>query len=580
MSGLKLLKNLMERKQWRMFQCLVIASFGAMLLECVGISLIFPVISVLLEPEFLTENAVGIWLERVFSIRDSRQLLIGILLLMGGCYLLKNVYLLAVNYGKTKFILNCQFTWKKKVLAGFFYAPYMKYMDCSTAELVQAVESDVDGCIVLMEKMLGICQEVLMILLLGALLLGVNGKITIGVLLLCGILFLLFSTFFKPYSRQKSIEYAAVRREFNQWLYQSVGNRKEIKAEQKEYYFLKKFDYFSGRACKIDAKIKFIQGLPKMALELCFVFCIIGVLLIMTAASETPGEALAQLSLFGIVVLRMMPSVLRLNQLMGNTFWQIPMAERTVARMKEQEEWKQKAEHTAWLPFKEKLELKEVSFFYPGAEEAVFKGASFSIPAGKIVGIKGASGAGKTTLIDMIAGLLPASAGQILIDRVPLTEENRMFWQAGVAYIPQSACLLHTTIRENILFGNEDAGDDVLWEALRLAAAEEFVKKLPDGLETIVGENGSRLSGGQGQRLVLARALYKKAQLLILDETTSALDDETERMVLESVERIRGLCTVIIISHRNSTLYRCDMVCTVENGTVKVSEAEKEKDDD
>lgn len=575
-KNLKLLKTLLGKKRWCCFVLLIIATFVATLLECVGISLVFPVISVLLDPDFLSENRVGIWLGKFFLVEDSSRFLGVVLLLVGLSYLIKNVYLLGVSYIKNRFVLSCQFELKKRVLYGFFYAPYMQYIDCSTAELVQAVEADVDGSIILMEKMLNICGEIIMIGLLGGLILGVNTEITIGVLLLCGGVFFIFVRFFKPYAEKNSIEYAAARKDFTKWLYQSVGNRKEIKAEKKEYFFMRNFNQFSERACTIDSKVRCIQGLPKMIFEMCFVVCIIGVLLFLINNTADTADAVAQLSLFGIVALRILPSLLRLNQLLGSTFWHAPMLERTVERFREQELLVEHTEKVSPLRFEKELELQGISFAYPGTGVKIFDKASLRIQAGKITGICGLSGAGKTTLIDIIAGLLPVSEGDIRVDGVSLSEEEQlMSWQAGVAYIPQNACLINATIRENILFGSEDLGDAVLWKVLEQAAADDFVKGMPDGLETIVGENGCRLSGGQGQRLVLARALYKKSQLLILDETTSALDVETEGVILKAIERISKVCTVILISHRSSTLEICDEIYRIENGKIKKIDSSK-----
>lgn len=566
--NLRLLKTILGDKAWHYFIFLIMATFIANLLECAGISLVFPVISVMVNPDFLTENAAGAWIAAIFHVRDAKCFICIALLLIGLSYLIKNLYLLALSYVRNRFVLNVQFELKKKVLFGFFYAPYIRFLDCSTSELVQAVEEDADGCVILMEKMLNIFGELLMLGLLGGIMLSVNAGLTVGVALLCGSIFFVFTYFFKPYTEKKSREYAAARKEFSKWLYQSIGNRKEIKAEQKEYFFLQNFHQFSEQACRIDAKVRFMQGLPRPIYEMCFVVCILGVLWFLISFSSDMQSAVAQLSVFGIAALRMLPGMLKLNQLLGTIFWHTPRLERTAERLKEQKENQQNG-CVQLLHLKNELRLCEVSFSYPKSEQRIFDHVSMSIPAGKIIGISGLSGEGKTTLIDMIAGLLPASEGEILVDGKSLKEEeNLMSWQAGVAYIPQNACLLHATIRENILFGSEDRGEQELWNVLEQAAADDFVKRLPDGLETIVGENGSRLSGGQGQRLVLARALYKNAQLLILDESTSALDAETEGMILKAIDRIRDKCTVLLVSHRPSTLKICDAVYRVEGGKV------------
>lgn len=545
--NIKLLKELLGKKKWIWFKVLLIASFVASLLEGVGISLIFPAITMLLTPDFIAEK----WKM--------------VLILIGSCYLLKNIYLLMLNYIKNHYVLRFQFELKKKVLEGFFYAPYMKYIHYDTAELVQAVETDVDGCVMLLEKVMGICCEGLMLVILIGMMVWVNIKVTVVVLLLCVSLFLLLNRFLKPYSIQKSEEYTLARKEFHKWLYQSMGNRKEIKAEQKEYFFMQNFHVFSERAAEVDYKVRFMQSVPRFLYEVVFVGCLVGVLLFYINTDVDFANAVAQLSVFGVAALRMMPSMLKLNQLLSSIFWNAARAERTVACLKEQKDFREQAAHTGMLPFQQELKADHISFSYPQSEEIIFEDASFTVPAGKLTGISGLSGAGKTTLIDIIAGLLTVSKGDIFVDGISVkAEENLTAWQAGVAYIPQNACLLHANVRENILFGSDSRGDEAIWEVLELTAASEFVKKLPEGLDTIVGENGCRLSGGQAQRLVLARALYKKAQLVILDETTSALDAETEQVILEALQQVCHTCTVILVSHRASALDKCDVVYRIE----------------
>lgn len=209
-----------------------------------------------------------------------------------------------------------------------------------------------------------------------------------------------------------------------------------------------------------------------------------------------------------------------------------------------------------------------VHFGHAGGPE-VLAGAQGAIPAGRITMITGASGAGKTTIVDLALGLLHPTAGRILVDGVPLTEERLAAWRDVVAYVPQEPLLFHETIRANLLWARPAATEDELWTALRAADAEGFVRRLPSGLETVVGDRGVRLSGGERQRLALARALLRRPALLVLDEPTSALDADSEARVLDVLAGLRGSVTTLMVTHRAGPLAQADVVYALEGGRLR-----------
>ena len=221
------------------------------------------------------------------------------------------------------------------------------------------------------------------------------------------------------------------------------------------------------------------------------------------------------------------------------------------------------------LPVKREIELRNITYSYPNSEALIFDNADMVIPIGKAVGVVGTSGAGKTTIIDILLGLLKLRTGQVLADGVDITS-NYPGWLKNIGYIPQVIFMLDSTIRKNVAFGytDEEIDDERVWEVLKEAQLDEFVRSLPEGLDTSIGERGIRLSGGQRQRIGIARALFEDPEVLVLDEATSALDNETEAAIMDSINILAGKKTLVIIAHRLQTIEKCNMVYRVENGKI------------
>ena len=219
------------------------------------------------------------------------------------------------------------------------------------------------------------------------------------------------------------------------------------------------------------------------------------------------------------------------------------------------------------MEIKRDIVLKDITYKYPNTDVLIFDHADMTIPVGKSVGIVGTSGAGKTTVVDILLGLLQIETGSILADGVEV-RDHYASWLKNIGYIPQTIFMIDSTIRRNVAFGcpDEDIDDSKVWEALKEAQLDEFVRGLPEGLDTSIGERGIRLSGGQRQRIGIARALFEDPEVLVLDEATSALDNETEAAIMDSINRLHGRKTLIIIAHRLQTIEKCDMVYRVADG--------------
>ena len=223
------------------------------------------------------------------------------------------------------------------------------------------------------------------------------------------------------------------------------------------------------------------------------------------------------------------------------------------------------------LPVNKTILLKDITYKYPNSDKYVLEHADMEVPVGKSVGIVGTSGAGKTTIVDVMLGLLQTESGHIYADGVDVMTDYPG-WLKNIGYIPQTIFMLDSTIRKNVAFGyaDEDIDDNKVWQALKEASLDEYVRSLPEGLDTSIGERGIRLSGGQRQRIGIARALFEDPEVLVLDEATSALDNETEAAIMDSINKLHGRKTLVIIAHRLQTIEKCDMVYSIKDGKAVV----------
>jgi ABC-type multidrug transport system fused ATPase/permease subunit len=224
-------------------------------------------------------------------------------------------------------------------------------------------------------------------------------------------------------------------------------------------------------------------------------------------------------------------------------------------------------EKRATLRIEHGIECRNMNFRYNQDEDNfTLQNINLFIPSNKLTAIAGPSGAGKSTLIDLIMGLMQPESGQILVDGVPVSKDNLVSFRQSISYVAQDPFLFNASIRENFYMVKPDASDEQIWEALQFASSSDFVRKLPNGLDTVIGDRGTRLSGGERQRLVIARAIIRKPSILVLDEATSALDTENEKKIQEAIERLKGTMTVIVVAHRLSTIKQADQVIVINQG--------------
>ena len=581
----KMLKDIVyvfNRKQKIKLGFLLIIIVVGSFLELMGVTLILPFVNAIISPDSLMENKYIRSICNVFRITDSLQLIILLSVILIAVYMLKNIYLIFMTNCQYRFVYNSQRRLAGRMMKCYIRQPYVYHLSHSSAEIMRNMDSDVKNFFSAVISLLQLFTECCVCFVLVAYLFYRDKTITLGVCVILG----LFMCVYMFYIRKKVTVMGSDTRDclaaINVDIMQAFGGIKEVKILDKEKFFTRNFD--NDYAVYADRQTKyFIYGLaPRPIME---TVCIVGMLLIIIVKllnGTHPNYFIPTISIFAVAAFRMLPSFSRITNAINNIMYQrasVTALYQDLRAMEKIEYRVQEKENSihAELSFRKEIEVQHIDFKYPDSEHYVLKDVSLKIPKNKSIALIGPSGEGKTTLADIILGLLDVENGSILIDGVDI-QENMSGWHEKLGYIPQSIYLVDDSIKKNIAYGIEekDIDEKRLWKALEDAQIKEFVLGLEHGIDTAVGERGVRLSGGQRQRIGIARALYSNPEVLILDEATSALDNDTEAAVMDAINHLSGSKTLIIIAHRLSTIKDCDIVYEVRNQKVyKKDESEQ-----
>lgn len=360
----------------------------------------------------------------------------------------------------------------------------------------------------------------------------------------------------------------------NRWMLASINGIKSIKVSNTGDYFEEMYGIAASRAIDLQKKNQTFNSMPKSFIEAFSVAAVLGFVFVMVISGTELSELVPLLSTFAIAALRLLPSISSISANTNNLKYLEGGLDNILAVLKEFEgenTVRETAMEAQPMTFRSCICIQHLTFAYPNSKQVILRDVCFTIHPGESVGIIGASGAGKTTVVDILLGLLKPNEGAVLVDGVNI-ENNLTSWLSNLAYIPQQIFLMEGSIRNNVAFGipDHEISEERVWRALKDAQLDEFVLALPEGLDTNVGERGIRLSGGQCQRIGIARALYPEPSLLVFDEATSALDNDTEAAIMNAINQLKGKKTMIIIAHRLTTIEKCDVVYKVENQTIRL----------
>ena len=572
MSMLKKINYIFSAKQKSRLVLLFVMILAGAFLELVGVAAIIPFMKMILSPEVVEQQRYIGTIYRFLEMQSPRQFIILFSIILIFIYIAKNVYIALMYNLQYRFTYNNQRRLSTRILSAYMQQPYLFHVSHNSAELMRNISTDTHMFFQAVLGALQLLTEVCVCGVLAIFLMYTDKTITIGVAVL---LVVFLAVFFKGF--RKRLSTAADQSRYytaglTKWLQQSFGGIKEIKVLSRENYFKQHYDVDYRGFVKSQREYMLFQVIPRPVME---AVCISGILLVIAFKmyiGVNSGYFVPILSAFAVAAFRMLPSFNRIASNLSIVMFNKVSVDAVFQDLKQIEELqvdqdKQMKEDV--LEYNERIELENLSFLYPETDVKVLNHVNLQIPKNKAVALVGPSGAGKTTLADIILGVLEPTEGHVFADGTDVFE-HLTGWQKNLGYIPQNIYLLDDTIQNNIALGvPEDEIDETqIRRVLQDAQLEPFIDSLPDGLQTMVGELGVRLSGGQRQRIGIARALYTNPEILVLDEATSALDNDTETAVMEAIEHLAGSKTLIIIAHRLTTIRNCELVYEVKDGNV------------
>lgn len=570
-------KVLNKKQKSRVVVLIFMILIGAML-ETLGVSMIYPLIETVMMPEVFEQNAMIVWICNVLGYTSAEQFVTFMLLALIFIFIFKNLYLLLLYYVQHSFITNSQYRISRDLLKVYLNRPYEFYLNASTGDIMRTVYSDSTGIFNLLLQCMQFITEFMVAIFLGTYLLIIDPVMTIVMgILLVGIT-LLSSAFLKPRISRIGEESRQQQSKMYKTIMQSINSVKDVKVYAKEDAFLGIYRKYGKRYYNLARDHEVLSSVPRLAIEAFSLSGVLAYMAVMMKLGQNVQTMVPQLSAFAVAAVRLLPSASRINTYLANIAYYRPTLDYVYANVELPKNVDERAAEakavteTDKLKFHDCIKVEQLYYKYPNTDKYIFENARMQVPYGKSVGIMGPSGAGKTTVVDIMLGLLRVESGTITCDGVNVLEHYGQ-WLANIGYISQTINMVDDTIRANIAFGVDvdDIDDARVWQVLEEAQLADFVRNLPNGINTVIGERGVRISGGQRQRVGIARALYHDPEILILDEATSALDNDTEAAIMEAIENFHGRKTMLIIAHRLKTIENCDIIYKVENGKITES---------
>lgn len=569
-----------SQKRWGIV--VAVMTFIGAILETLGVTIVLPLVQVIMNPETLLENSAAAYVVNMLHLQTRTQLVMAVGIGVIIVYLLKNGFLLFLSYIRAKYACKVQRELSIEMMKSYLSRGYSFFLNSNTSNLLRGMTTSIDSTYTALYQIFKILSEVFTVACICFYILIVDAMMALSIIALTFVCLLCVAFGFRKWMKNCGLEEYKLNAELSKVLLQAFQGVKEVLVMHKQKYFINEYEkkYIErqypviGKTVAAESPAYLIEAVCVMGLVLAVCFKALG--------AQDTTILVSQLASFAVGAFRILPSLGRISSSFNQVVFSLPNLEDAYQNF--QAARKKSAEsHSIELPadteirLMQQIEIRDVVWQYEGTEKKVLKGVNLIIKKGQSVAFIGQSGAGKTTLADIILGLLYPQQGKVLLDGEHDIHQIPTQWSKLIAFVPQTVYLMDDTIRNNVAFGVDEKEiiDEQIWSVLEQAQLKDFVEELPDGLDTLIGERGVRFSGGQRQRIAIARALYTNPDILILDEATSALDNETETAVMEAIERLQGHKTLIIIAHRLTTVKKCDMIYEIKNGVANAVDKRK-----
>lgn len=545
------------------------------LAETIGIGVILPFATILLDQTSVEKYPIIKTITEVPWIGGYRRfiaiLCVGLVLI----FILKSLYMFFLIYIQNRFTLNRQIDMSRKLFQSYIYKPYEYFFHKNTAELQRNVNVLVGSVIQgMLMTGLSLLTELMVVVCIMVLLLIIDPISSVSIIIVLGGITALYYIFVK----KKLNSIAKKQQTYGIGMVKSVneglGGIKDVKILQREESFISRYNENGRGFAKTTATYNIISQSPRLLIETVAICGLLIIVVINALRNPDMGASLPTIALFGMAAIRIMPSMNRIVGYMTTVRFSTTHFEMIYDDLKEAGSGStRRYEEVKKTEFTKNIEIHGLKYRYPGTESVVLENVELTIDKGLSIGIMGSSGAGKTTLIDLLLGLLEPEKGEILIDGKNIMD-NLEGYRKNIGYVPQEICIIDDRIAANVAFGvpEDDVDLDKVWAVLRTANLADYIETLEDGLDTKVGESGMRLSGGQRQRLGIARALYDDPDILVLDEATSSLDTESEKAISDAMINVGHAKTMIIIAHRLNTLDKCDAIYEIIDSRIEIAD--------
>lgn len=569
---IKKLHILLDRRQKRIMAGLIVLMVIGAFLQTAGVGMLVQVVNVVIDPDAVENSQAVAMLYDLLGSESYSSFSITVMVLLILIFIVKNLFLYIQQKLTFAFVYTNQFRTSERMMKNYLRRGYEFYLNADTAVIQRSITSDVNNMYALILALLQLLSDGAVSLFIVGYCFLTNGTMTMVLAVVMVVLMVLVKRVLKPIMYKAGKDNQDYYSGLFKWISQTVQGIKEVKVNGKEQHFVDEYIKCGRGYVNAVQRYSLYNNIPKLLLETGCVAAMVGYMIFQVVSGASTENMLSVLSTLAAAAFVLLPCVNRISNQVNNITYFEPFF-MGVSDNLQDEIQSDKVDMSIFsadiekLPVQRTIELNDITYAYPNTDKLIFDHADMTIPIGASVGIVGTTGAGKSTIVDILLGLLETRTGAILADGVDV-RDNYRGWLKNIGYIPQMIFMLDDDIRSNVAFGvpKEKIDEDRLWEVLREAQLDEFVKSLPEGLDTGIGERGIRLSGGQRQRISIARALYHDPEVLVLDEATSALDNDTEAAIMESINRLQGKKTLIIIAHRLQTIEKCDMVYRVENG--------------